>query len=267
MALMHFARSVLTRTGLIAFAFALSFFSSAVDAQTAGAGAATYSPWKSITPDQRQYVAQPGGVIALPVRNNRWFRIGQYEVFTANADPNGLQISEWQSSGPVTLRSGEKWKATLLLDGRVSLDRNPGDLLPYGEPGPGYAMIYARNGDVTRWRAICVLPVGAGLTVQKDCFGGASNITYVPKASASCDSIPGLWSWFVNGDVTFSAGGTLVQGPRTGRWTCDSASRQVRIVWSHGYTDDLILSADGTRLSGRNDKQGSVAGQRKSGGN
>lgn len=79
-------------------------------------------------------------------------------------------------------------------------------------------------------------------------------------AGNPCDMIPGLWSWFVNGDVTFRAGGTLVQGPRTGRWTC--AGTDVSIVWSHGFTDDLTISADGQEMSGRNQVGMGVAGQR-----
>ena len=35
----------------------------------------------------------------------------------------------------------------------------------YPEPGPGHAMIYARNDDTRNWRAICVLPVGMPMTM------------------------------------------------------------------------------------------------------
>lgn len=67
-------------------------------------------------------------------------------------------------------------------------------------------------------------------------------------AGDPCDNIPGLWSWFVNGDVTLNDDGTLVQGPRTGTWTCSGTD--VTLVWSHGFTDDLTISADGHSMSG-----------------
>jgi hypothetical protein len=75
-----------------------------------------------------------------------------------------------------------------------------------------------------------------------------------------CDSIPGVWSWFVNGDVTFSGDGTLVQGPLTGNWMCSEA--EVTITWSHGFIDELTISADGLRMTGRNQNQTEVSGQR-----
>ena len=267
MAFENFARSVATASGLAVAAVLAATMPGAVgDAQNAppaGAPPTTFAAWKSITPDQRHYIENPGGTVPLIVTGAPWFRAGQYEVFTAISEPDGRQISTWTSNGLVTLYSGDKWKATLQENGGVSLARNAPELLPYSSPAPGHAMIYARNGDVTRWRSICVLPAGAGMTVRNQCFRGSANVTYVPAASGSCAAIPGLWSWFVNGDVTFLAGGTLSQGPRTGRWTCDTASRRVIIVWSHGYTDDLVLSPDGRRLSGRNDRQGSVAGQKR----
>lgn len=75
-----------------------------------------------------------------------------------------------------------------------------------------------------------------------------------------CANIPGVWSWFVNGDVTFSENGSLVQGPRTGIWVCSGTD--VTIDWSHGFRDDLIISADGLSMSGRNQNQLGVSGQR-----
>ena len=61
-------------------------------------------------------------------------------------------------------------------------------------------------------------------------------------------SISGVWAWFANGDVTFRSDGTLVQGKLTGRWTQNGSN--VKVQWSHGYYDFLILSADGRQLSG-----------------
>lgn len=78
-----------------------------------------------------------------------------------------------------------------------------------------------------------------------------------------CSKIPGTWSWFVNGDVTFREDGTLVQGPLTGRWTCSNQDRRVSIVWSHGFTDSMVLSEDGTSLTGKNNTGNTVTGRRK----
>ena len=85
------------------------------------------------------------------------------------------------------------------------------------------------------------------------------------EAAGSCDAIPGVWSWFVNGEVTFQPNGTLVQGPRTGRWTC--ANGQVIIAWSHGFTDRLTLSANGRSMQGTNEDGAAVWGTRRNDGN
>jgi len=241
----------------------------AASAQPAAAGSQTFSRWQSITPESGQSAGQPGRTQALVVLgDDPTFKAGQYMVYTAISDPNGMRISSWEPHGPITLDSGDKWKVTFVPNPyphEILWAKNSVDLMQYQVPRPGRAMIYATNNDRAHWRSICVLPASAGMTVRSHCFGGTNNVIYAPNAARSCESIPGLWSWFVNGDVTFSAGGTLVQGPRTGRWTCNSANRQVTIVWSHGYTDDLVLSPDGMRLTGRNNQQGSVAGQRKTG--
>jgi hypothetical protein len=67
-----------------------------------------------------------------------------------------------------------------------------------------------------------------------------------------CAKLPRVWSWFVNGDVTIKAGGTLSQpqSKLTGTWTCKN--NDVVMFWSHGFTDRLSLSRDGTHLEGSN---------------
>ncbi len=67
-----------------------------------------------------------------------------------------------------------------------------------------------------------------------------------------CSRLPGLWSWFVGGDVSINANGTLSQAATrlTGTWTCTNG--QVVMFWSHGWTDRLTLSPDGTSLNGTN---------------
>jgi hypothetical protein len=80
---------------------------------------------------------------------------------------------------------------------------------------------------------------------------------------AYCSLIPGLWSWFVNGDVDFRGDGSLQQGQITGRWSCNNQNRRVSIVWSHGFTDELELSADGAHMQGTNNTGNAVTGHKK----
>jgi hypothetical protein len=98
----------------------------------------------------------------------------------------------------------------------------------------------------------------------------------VLAADASCQLKPGVWKWFVNGDVTFQsngmalqilakpagrADGTMARGKNPARWSCSHGL--VKIVWSTGYTDKLTLSANGTRLAGRNQDNATVWGRWK----
>jgi hypothetical protein len=84
------------------------------------------------------------------------------------------------------------------------------------------------------------------------------------QGAGSCAHVPGTWSWFVNGNVTFHANGTLTQGNLTGRWSCQGGL--VRISWSHGFVDHVRVSVDGARMSGTNQHGHQVGGQRLSGG-
>ena len=81
--------------------------------------------------------------------------------------------------------------------------------------------------------------------------------------TSPCGRIPGVWSWFIGGDVTFKPGGAAVQGGLTATWTCSNG--RVVMVWSHGFTDRLALSADGTHMSGTNNWGFGVSGTRKGG--
>lgn len=69
---------------------------------------------------------------------------------------------------------------------------------------------------------------------------------------SSCGKMVGVWSWFLNGNVTFRSDGTVVQSQSglTGTWSCHSG--HVVISWSHGFTDRLTLSSEGTHLEGTN---------------
>jgi len=68
--------------------------------------------------------------------------------------------------------------------------------------------------------------------------------------------ILGTWtsgwsSLFGAGDVTIKQGGAAMhKSGITGQWLCTDG--KVVIVWSHGYTDRLSMSADGKSLTGKN---------------
>jgi hypothetical protein len=85
-----------------------------------------------------------------------------------------------------------------------------------------------------------------------------------PQRASSCAKLIGVWSWFIGGDVTFKSDGSYVQpqSSLTGTWTCKSD--YVLMLWSHGYTDRLTLSRDGTHLEGSNSNGfDGVSGDRK----
>lgn len=68
--------------------------------------------------------------------------------------------------------------------------------------------------------------------------------------ASSCSRMPGSWSWFNGVTVVIRPGGTASDGRHTATWSCANGSVVMR--WSHGYTDRLSLSQDGTHLQGTN---------------
>lgn len=82
-------------------------------------------------------------------------------------------------------------------------------------------------------------------------------------AAGSCNAVPGVWDWFINGDVTFRSNGSLVQGSLGGRWQC--ANGTVTITWDHGYTDQLTLADDGRMMTGTNQTGNTVSGRKRGG--
>ena len=147
----------------------------------------TYSTWMSITPDQRQYVTQPGRAFPVPVVGAQHLTAGDYMVYTAVSEPNGRRISRWATHGPLTLRSGDKILAILNFNipgSELQIERNSAALLPYSTPERGTAMVYARNMDASQWRSICLLPVGAAMSVRTHCFRHDGPIEYVPDGTS-----------------------------------------------------------------------------------
>lgn len=76
------------------------------------------------------------------------------------------------------------------------------------------------------------------------------------STAGGCGNILGTWTsgWssvFGAGDVTINRGGAAThKSGVTGQWSCTEG--KVVIVWSHGYTDRLSMSADGKSLTGKN---------------
>ena len=85
--------------------------------------------------------------------------------------------------------------------------------------------------------------------------GAPSNI-----ATSSCSKMPGNWSWFNWNNVVISPNGTATAGPFSATWSCKDDF--VVMHWSHGFTDRLTLSRNGTHLEGTNG-HGIVTGDRK----
>ena len=105
-------------------------------------------------------------------------------------------------------------------------------------------------------------PAGRVASVAPSAPAVASDKT-TPDAATPCRKVIGVWSWFIGGDVTVRNGGTAAQGPRTATWTCSNA--QIVMVWSHGFTDRLTISADGTQMTGTNQIGIGVSATRKAG--
>lgn len=67
---------------------------------------------------------------------------------------------------------------------------------------------------------------------------------------SSCSKMPGSWSWFNGGTVVIRPDGTASGGRHSATWSCTNGA--VVMHWSHGYTDRLRLSGDGSHLEGTN---------------
>jgi len=127
----------------------------------AGGSPDTYAPWTRITNDQRHYATQPGGVLGLLVTGGMAFEAGTYTIYHGLTDGSGPQSPIWNiQSETVVLVPGERYIARASGGGLVSFAPGGGALTMYPQPQRGYAMIYARNDDVTHWRAMCVVPSG-----------------------------------------------------------------------------------------------------------
>lgn len=131
-------------------------------APVAQGGGATYAPWYRMSGDFRQNTAQPGGAAPLVVYGGRNFVAGPYTIYhgiTDGARPGSVVVTVFANS--VTLESNTRYRARASASGAVFFEpEGLGTLITYEQPGPGRAMIYARNDDTGHARAICVVPAG-----------------------------------------------------------------------------------------------------------
>ena len=114
--------------------------------------------WHSYTNDQRAFVAQPGNVFPLPE-----VEPGDYMILVGPSGPDGLDMPPpwFNTYGPYALGAHSKWMAIMGAMSMLDIFReNAAVLLPYSDPGP-VAVIYARNRDIMKWNAICVVPAAA----------------------------------------------------------------------------------------------------------
>ena len=81
-----------------------------------------------------------------------------------------------------------------------------------------------------------------------------------PQERGRCDGLPGVWEWFSGRNAYFYPDGHLRGGSFTGSWDCTLG--EVVIAWSHGHTDRVTISSNGSYLSGFNDVNTPVWGRR-----
>jgi hypothetical protein len=86
-------------------------------------------------------------------------------------------------------------------------------------------------------------------------FWMAATVLWVFGAAAQASTLVGQWNWGAGGGITeIRADGTGKDARgNTLQWTLrNAADRSYVLRWSHGYTDTVILAADGASLSGEN---------------
>lgn len=93
------------------------------------------------------------------------------------------------------------------------------------------------------------------MKVWRFCFAAAFILLLSFSAVAQGPALTGQWEWGAGGGVTeIRADGTGKDARgNTLQWTIlNSADRSFVLRWSHGYTDTVILGADGMSLTGSN---------------
>jgi hypothetical protein len=86
-----------------------------------------------------------------------------------------------------------------------------------------------------------------------------------PKAPVETIAIVGKWRWFDAQIVAVAADGTFTAGKgRRGIWKQrEGFARDYILVWDDGlFTDNITISPDGQKLSGRNNKKEKIKAER-----
>lgn len=149
----------------------------------AGVGASTerytYAAWGSN--DFQSQFSRPGGVSPLSiiydpsVRNGAGFYAGVYDIYLADAGAYGNGPYTEVDRYTVTLQPNTVYTVDMnqiyTNPSSLTMNRNWGLTIHYGEPGEGRATIFVNNSNTSDWRAICVLPTGAPFTVCEAAMG------------------------------------------------------------------------------------------------
>ena len=120
---------------------------------------------------------------------------------------------------------------------------------------------WARPGQAPQYTDTVDLLAGGGRLAGRNQFGGGVTATRVRPASgqgAGCTSLIGTWRWHNGATIICMQDGicTASNGFSAG-WTCLDAAGRFEIRWARPgqppqFVDSVEISADGRRLSGRN---------------
>jgi len=99
-----------------------------------------------------------------------------------------------------------------------------------------------------------------GKTVRGTNNYGGSGVSG-QRTSGDPKGLVGSWQWSNGQATTISVDGTASNGGVSGKWTSVAADTY-RIVWNYVFVDQLVMSADGRNLSGRNQLNMTVGGIR-----
>jgi hypothetical protein len=84
------------------------------------------------------------------------------------------------------------------------------------------------------------------------------------QSQPKCNDIVGSWKWFVGPQLEIKADHTFSNGENYGTWEVTNAKeKKYRLRWELGaFIDEVILSADGKKLTGTNNQKNNVSGER-----
>lgn len=110
--------------------------------------------WESFTPDRTAFAAQPGGV--FPLRGNP-VEAGSYLFMIGPAGDGGLSLppESWETYTPTELVGGHKYKLSICSGTagyHLDFEKDQSDLLPYSDPGAGFASVYVGSNPICKGR-------------------------------------------------------------------------------------------------------------------